>query len=372
MASTPTRLYRQALEHTGWRQDSAQASAMNHLQALHDQLTAPEKNRLPAFLQRFVQRFFPRFFRHGQAAGSAKGIYLWGGVGRGKTWLMDLFYQSLPEQGKTRLHFQHFMQHIHRQLRMHDGAVDPLAKIARHMAQQTPVICLDEFFVTDITDAMILARLLEGLFDHGATLVTTTNVPPDDLYREGLQRSRFLPAIDLLKQHTHVIHVDGATDYRLTAQEQTRRYYSPLNEKARQQLRRTFDQLVSHSQAVTDAPLMLINRPIPCLGSAPGVAGWFSFAALCAGPRSPADYIELASLFPTLLLEGLPQLDESRDDQARRFISLVDELYDRHRLLILSAQVPIDQLYTGNRLRFEFQRTASRLHEMQSPAYEIR
>ncbi|WP_263078304.1 cell division protein ZapE [Endozoicomonas sp. Mp262] len=361
MPEKPETRYQQELAHNGFSDDPAQALAIRHLQALYDQLVTPKASPL----KKAFQLWFPK------KETPLKGLYLWGGVGRGKTWLMDLFYESLPFEHKTRMHFHHFMKYVHEELRSLAGVQNPLQQIASGMAKKSVIICFDEFFVSDITDAMILAGLLEALFKKGVILVTTSNVAPDNLYKDGLQRVRFLPAIDLLNTHTTVLNIDGGTDYRLRILEQATTYYTPLNQNAQAHLAATFDSLVSGTRYVETSPITLLNRPIHCVKRHEGI-GWFLFEALCDGPRSQNDYMELACLFHTVLLEGLPELDESKDDQARRFISLVDEFYDRNVTLILSAYSPINEIYTGSRLAFEFQRTASRLHEMQSKEFLAR
>ena len=358
---TPETRYQQGLNNDGFAPDPAQAEAVRHLQALYENLSSHRASyNLPLF-KWFTTNNKP-----------LQGLYLWGGVGRGKTWLMDLFYDCLPFDTKIRMHFHHFMKHIHEELNSLSGQKDPLKHIAKRLASKAKVICFDEFFVSDITDAMILGGLLEQLFKNGVTLVATSNVVPDELYKDGLQRARFLPAIELLNKHTAVINVDGGTDYRLRILQQAKTYYCPLDESAHKQLLQTFHQLSPDPAHIQEnASITIEGRTIDYISRSDGV-GYFSFGALCDGPRSQNDYIELACLFHTILLEGLPQLRETEDDQARRFISLVDEFYDRNVSLIISAAVPIPDIYTGSRLAFEFQRTASRLHEMQSEDYLAR
>ncbi|GAA5523954.1 cell division protein ZapE [Microbulbifer aestuariivivens] len=300
------------------------------------------------------------------------GLYFWGGVGRGKTYLMDAFYESLPFEQKYRTHFHRFMREVHRELKSLAGEKNPLQLVAERIARKTRVLCFDEFFVSDITDAMILATLLDGLFQRGVTLVATSNIVPEGLYRDGLQRARFLPAIELLKRHTKVVNVDGGVDYRLRALEKAELYHSPLDEAAGRSLERSFSALTVEGAEVRErVGLEIEGRTITAVREADDVA-WFEFSELCDGPRSQNDYIELAREYHTVLLANVPQFDERMDSQARRFINLVDEFYDRCVKLIISAQVPAEELYRARHLSFEFQRTVSRLLEMQSREYLAR
>ncbi len=296
-----------------------------------------------------------------------RGLYFWGGVGRGKTFLMDLFYEELPIKQKKRLHFHRFMREVHRKLNDFQGESNPLKKVAASFAGQARVICFDEFFVSDITDAMLLAGLLDEMFKLGVTLVATSNVEPDHLYENGLQRRKFLPAIELLNTHTLVHNMDGGLDYRLRALESAEIYHFPLDDAAETGLQAAF-RSISPDEGRAAVVLPIEGRDIATRRCGDGVA-WFEFAALCDGPRSQNDYIELARLFQTVLIGNVPRFGEQKEDQARRFISLVDEFYDRSVKLILSAESPILELYHGRRLAFEFQRTESRLQEMQSKEY---
>ena len=298
-----------------------------------------------------------------------KGIYLWGGVGRGKTWLMDMFYDCLPGERKQRTHFHRFMQDVHRQLAARQGEAAPLEKIAAAISRRVRVLCFDEFFVEDIGDAMILAGLLRALFARRVCLVATSNCHPDRLYADGLQRQRFLPAIAMLHAHTEVLELGGGTDYRLRRLRRARLYHSPLGPEADAALQRLFKQLAGDPARISrDCTVDILGRPLPARYCADDMA-WFDFAALCAGPRSAFDYVELARLYHSIILSDTPALDDSTADQVRRLISLVDTLYDRRVKLILSAAVPLSRLYQGRRLAFEFQRTQSRLLEMQSQSY---
>ena len=334
--------------------DPAQQGAVAALQQVYEALlAAPPKKRLGKLRWPPVQ-----------------GLYLWGGVGRGKTWLMDAFYESLPFTRKYRTHFHRFMQEVHERRRKYQQRQDPLGLIAAEFAQQARVLCFDEFFVSDIADAMILGRLTEGLFEHGVTLVATSNTPPDDLYKDGLQRQNFLPAIVRLKQHCAVLKVDGGVDYRLRVLEQAEIYHSPLDAAAERNLADYFRRIAPDA-GQADGKLSLHGRKIAARRLGEGVA-WFDFDALCKGPRGAADYTELARLYHTVLLSQVPQLTAALENEARRFVTLVDEFYDHAVKLILSAAVPLERLYAGELLRFEFQRTQSRLTEMRSHDYLAR
>jgi cell division protein ZapE len=298
---------------------------------------------------------------------AVKGLYLWGGVGRGKTFLMDLFFDALDVEAKSRIHFHRMMRDVHVRMKALGNVEDPLEAVADDIARDTRVLCFDEFFVSDIGDAMILGRLLAGLFERGVTLVATSNAHPDDLYKDGLQRQRFVPAIDLLRKYTDVVEMDGGVDYRLRMLQQAGTYITPDDDAARQRLRQFFEESAS-SQIRSDAALDVNGREIRARLCAKGIA-WFDFRELCEGPRSQNDYIELARWYPTVIVSGVPVMDRHHNDPARRFIALVDEFYDRRVKLMLAAAAPVDSLYTGDKLEFEFERTASRLIEMQSTDY---
>jgi len=292
---------------------------------------------------------------------------MWGGVGRGKTYLMDTFYGCLPFAEKRRLHFHRFMGEVHRALKAMGEGRDPLPRIAQSWAKDCRVLCFDEFFVSDIADAMILSGLLQALFREGVSLVATSNIPPQELYRDGLQRARFLPAIELLERHTRVLNVDGGTDYRLRFMEQAEIYHHPLDEAADRVLEDDFRHIAPEA-GEEGASLTVEGRSIPTRRLADS-AVWFEFEALCDGPRSQADYMEIARQFHTVVISNVPVFDRRREDQARRFISLVDEFYDRGVKLVISAEAAPEDLYRGKRLAFEFERTTSRLVEMQSHDY---
>lgn len=363
---TPLERYQADLLKPGFVRDAAQQMAIEHLQRLYEELCAAEQHAT----KRPVLSAAIDKFRRRKNIEPIRGLYFWGGVGRGKTYLMDAFFEALPTQRKMRAHFHRFMQRVHRDLKQMAGEKNPLQLIAQRIAEQTRIICFDEFFVSDIADAMILGTLFESLFAHGVTLVATSNIEPDGLYKDGLQRARFLPAIALLKKHTLVLNVDGGTDYRLRTLEKAELYHCPLDEAADIGLARSFDALAPEP-GCAGKELEIEGRIIRARCAADDVA-WFDFSELCDGPRSQNDYIELAREYHAVLIGNIPQLDTSREDQARRFINLVDEFYDRNVKLVLAAMVPLDQLYSGQRLRFEFQRTQSRLLEMQSHEYLAR
>ncbi len=295
-----------------------------------------------------------------------KGLYCWGGVGRGKTYLMDLFFDTLPFAQKQRLHFHRFMYWLHNELRQRKGEADPVRQVIAELAQTTRVLCFDEFFVSDIGDAMLLAATLDAMFDNGITLVTTSNIPPSDLYRNGLQRDNFLPAIALIQQHCAVLEVDGGVDYRLRELQQHGVFLTPANDHSEQILSDHFRRLCGSEHFST--PLVIHDRAIHTRHWGEGIA-WFDFSALCMGPRSQADYIELSKSFHTVLISQIPQLNASLDDAARRFIALVDEFYERHVKLIVSCDVSLDAIYVGEQLAFPYARTRSRLQEMQTESY---
>ncbi len=363
---TPWQRYQADLQRPDFSYDPAQENAVKHLQALYDELLTEEKGDGPSSP---LGRLFGRF-RRSDPRPPVRGLYLWGGVGRGKTYLVDTFFEALPFAEKRRMHFHRFMQMAHEQLKNLRDTQNPLQLIGERFAAETRVLCFDEFFVTDIADAMILSGLLQALFDNGVTLVATSNIEPDGLYRDGLQRERFLPAIALIKQHTQVLNVDSGTDYRLRYLEQAKVYHSPLSVEVERLLEEQFDH-VAGEHGERDTALEIEGRPIRVRRLSEGVA-WFDFTALCDGPRSQADYIEIARLFHTVFVSDLPELTSDLDDQTRRFIALVDEFYDRGVNLICSAERPAEALYSGKRLAFAFERTVSRLQEMQSKDYLAR
>lgn len=355
----PGRAWAEGVRAGRWQDDPAQREALRELDRIHLALHPHLGNRPWDRIRRWLR-----------PPPLPRGLYLWGGVGRGKTFLMDLFFEHLPGQAKRRLHFHRFMAEVHGRLRVLGEVRDPLARVAADLAGQCRVLCLDEFFVSDIGDAMILGRLLERLFAEGVVLVTTSNTVPDQLYRDGLQRARFLPAIDLLHRHCVVHCMDRGVDYRLRALTRAPVYLCPLNGATEAALQRCYEALTCDT--VHEPGELVVNgRSIPTVDHCEGVA-WFEFRALCEGPRSVADYIEIARDYHTVLLAHVPVLDARRENEARRFIHLVDALYDHKVNLILSAEVPLDALYRGERLGPEFERTRSRLIEMQTEDYLAR
>lgn len=361
--STPLERYQRDLASPGFVRDPAQENAVRHLQRLHDELIARAPGR---------DGLLSRLFGGKKGGEPVKGLYFWGGVGRGKTYLMDNFYESLPFERKMRAHFHRFMRRVHQELTALKGEKNPLEKVADRIADEARVICFDEFFVSDITDAMILGTLFEHLFSRGVSLVATSNIVPDGLYKDGLQRQRFLPAIALINRHCEVVNVDGGIDYRLRALEKAEIYHWPLDGGAEQALASAFHSLVPAAEEVCEAvDIQVEGRPIPCRFVGEDVV-WFAFKALCDGPRSQNDYIEIAREFHAVLVSDVPVMTAAMEDQARRFINMVDEFYDRGVKLILSAEAGLEAIYAGSRLAFEFERTRSRLLEMQSHEYLAR
>ncbi|MEO6366096.1 MAG: cell division protein ZapE [Luteimonas sp.] len=352
----PSTRYAAGVARGDWQDDTAQHAALHALDGIHAALLQPPpRNGLLGAL-----------FGKDQPP-AAQGLYLWGGVGRGKTFLVDLFFEGLPIGEKRRTHFHRFMRDVHQQLRVHSGERDPLATIASQWGRQWRVLVLDEFFVSDIGDAMLLGRLLEKLFAEGVTLVTSSNTPPRELYKDGLQHARFEPAIALIEKHCAVVHLDSPTDYRLRALTRSPVYRVPLDGQSDAWLHSRWREL-GGDDAHRDGSIELEGRKIATRARCKGMA-WFDFAGLCEGPRGSADYIEIAQEFHTVLLGGIPAMDAQHDDAARRFVTLVDELYDRHVNLVCTAAAAPPALYTGDRLRDAFARTASRLIEMQSSEY---
>jgi cell division protein ZapE len=351
---SPKQRYQMQLESGVLTPDLAQAQAVDMLDELYGRILAnvnAKKSLLP--WRRKVQ--------------PEMGLYFWGGVGRGKTHLLDLFADSFEKGVVLRVHFHRFMYRVHTDLRRLQGHKNPLKSVAREIADEARVLCFDEFFVTDIGDAMILAGLMEALFELGITLVATSNIVPERLYEDGLQRQRFLPAIALLERRTKVFNLDSGVDYRLRTLQKLPLYHCPHDQVAEVALRDMFNSLAPLAPELS-TQIAVNGRKIPVLALADDVV-WFSFNALCDGPRSQNDYIELARIYHTVLISGVPVFDGRNDDQARRFINLVDEFYDRGVKLVLSADAGLLELYKGTRLEFVFERTYSRLQEMQSEDY---
>lgn len=352
----PSDRYAAGIARGDWQDDPAQHAALRELDRIHAALlTAPTRQGLLATL--FGQ----------DAPPPTPGLYLWGGVGRGKTFLIDLFFAGLSNPQRRRTHFHRFMREVHERLRVHAGERDPLVAIAREWRQQLRALVLDEFFVSDIGDAMLLGRLLERLFAEGVVLVTSSNSAPAALYKDGLQRARFAPAIALIEQHCAVLHLDSATDYRLRALTRSPVYRAPLDDASEAWLQTRWHEL-GGGDAHRNGSIAVDGRKIAARARSPGMV-WFDFAALCEGPRGATDYIEIASEFHTVLLGNVPALGVQGDDAARRFVTLIDELYDRHVNLICTAAAEPAALYRGQRLRTAFERASSRLIEMRSAQY---
>ncbi|EGA69920.1 hypothetical protein VISI1226_07522 [Vibrio sinaloensis DSM 21326] len=359
---TPLDSYKNDINQHGFQQDEAQLHAVTALDTLYHQFvqyinTPVEK----------VSGWKSWFGKKPQPPVAPKGLYFWGGVGRGKTYLMDTFFEALPSEKKMRVHFHRFMYRVHDELNALGEVNDPLEIVADKFKAEAEIICFDEFFVSDITDAMILGTLFQALFQRGVVLVATSNIPPEDLYRNGLQRARFLPAIKLIQENCIVLNVDSGIDYRLRTLEQAEIYHYPLDEQADQNLHRYFEQLVGE-QRRGEQVIDINHRHIDVVETSEGVLH-ASFAQLCQTARSQNDYIELSRLYHTVLLADVRQMDRTIDDAARRFIALVDEFYERNVKLIISAEVALEELYTSGQLEFEFKRCQSRLIEMQSHDY---
>ena len=361
---TPAALYRRSIDLGEVMPDAAQAAVIDLLDQLFERAM---KRQTPS--SGLVKDVLGKWFglSSSAVAGSVRGLYIWGGVGRGKTMMMDMFCSALPAERRQRMHFHRFMRRVHDALGRHSGQANPLLKVADEIAADGDILCFDEFFVSDIGDAMILGEVMTALFQRGVSLIATSNVEPVNLYKNGLQRSRFLPAIDQIYAHCDIHEIDSGQDFRLRTLQQAKLYHHPLGDKAQQSLLAGFSALAAELEK-DNVKLRIENRMIEAVKVAGDVA-WFDFPSICEGPRSQNDYIELATLFTTVLVSNIPLLDASREDAARRFISLVDEFYERRVKLIVSADQPITTLYQGQRLTFEFERTQSRLLEMQSEAY---
>ena len=349
-------LYEQQVAQRHLQADAAQLAALARLEQLRERLlsTGTPARWLSAITGRSV---WPQ----------VRGLYLWGSVGRGKTWLMDLFFASVPFTQKRRRHFHRFMYEVHQRLGQTKRQRAPLERIAADIARDTRLLCFDELYVADIADAMILGGLFAGLLRRGVTLVATSNVPPGDLYKDGLQRQRFLPAIALLERHLDVLQLAGSTDYRLRELRQAGVYLPSDDPATAGRLAALFERLADHGKR-SAGHIEIQGRPIAVVRASAAVV-WFEFAALCAGPRSQDDYIEIAREYQSVIVADVPVFDELREDEARRFIALVDELYDRNVNIVVSAAAAPTALYQGEKLRFEFERAASRLIEMQTEQY---
>ncbi len=347
-------LYEATLKERGFNSDAAQLRAVDALERCEAEWVAYKSRRRNAITKLIIRPPIPR------------GVYMWGGVGRGKSFLMDCFFQAVPLQRKTRLHFHEFMREVHRELQDLKGMADPLDRLGARIARRFRLICFDEFHVSDVTDAMILHRLLVALFNNRVSVITTSNFHPDDLYPDGLHRERILPAIELLKEKLEVVNVDAGTDYRQQSLAEIEMLHCPLGPDAEVAMERAFNKL---TEARDESPVMNIeHREIRAVRRAGGVV-WFDFRTLCGGPRSQNDYLEIAARFHTVLLSNVPQMPPRLASEARRFTWLVDVLYDRRVKLLMSCEVPPEQLYTEGPLAHEFPRTVSRLHEMQSAEF---
>lgn len=352
--SSPAERYAEALASGQFMADEAQAQAVQELDRVWKELL----NRYKA-----SKKAFRRFRRQT----SPKGVYMWGGVGRGKTWLMDQFYESVPFRRKTRMHFHHFMQHVHKELNKLSGQRNPLEIVADQIYKDAVVICFDEFFVSNVTDAMILSDLFQKLFVRGVTLIATSNIAPDGLYKNGIHRDRFLPTIEMVKKNCTVLNVDAGVDYRLRVLKQAQLFKSPLSNEVQSWMAERFSAL-THTQAHSQEPIVINNRVVETLGHTEDVL-WCEFSELCFKPRSPADFIEIANIYNTVLVSNVPHLTDFLSEGTRRFIYLVDEFYDRGVKLLLTSQDSIIDIYQGEKLAFEIERTRSRLLEMQSDEY---
>jgi cell division protein ZapE len=354
----PSEKYDEFMRQSGYLIDASQRHSLYLLDSLYEKLSK-NGNAADSFLQKIRLKIFKNKNQH-------PGLYLWGGVGRGKTFLMDLFFEVLPLHNKKRYHFHHFMQKIHAEIAHAEKGADPIREIGEKLSEQIEVLCLDEFVINDIADAMLIGRLLETLFEQGVTLVTTSNSPPEQLYKDGLQRENFLPAIDLLTQHCQVCNLDGGQDYRRLGLKQTELYKVPNDESALLALHHYVEKHVLNRH---EKNMLTINgRGIKTEMYAEDLV-WFNFTELCKTKRSRFDYLEIAREFSIVIVSGIEAMNDGADDVARRFVSLIDVLYDHRVKLICTAEVAVHELYQQQFLAFEFQRTVSRLLEMQSSDY---
>ena len=348
--------YHQELKARGYHSDPAQLAAIERLQRCEDEWIAYKEIRNSSLKKKFFKPALPR------------GIYLWGGVGRGKSFLMDCFYAASPLEKKIRIHFHEFMREVHRELHELSGLADPLDELSIRIAKRYRSICFDEFHINDIADAMILYRLLSALFKDRVQFVMTSNYRPDQLYPNGLHRDRLIPAIKLLESQLDVLNVDAGNDYRRLQMAQVEAYLTPLNQQTSDSLEQIFDTLIGKQTEVSDPILRIESRELKPLHMGDGVV-WFDFKTLCCGPRSQNDYLEIAIQFHTVILSGVPYMPPRMTNEARRFIWLIDVLYDHKIKLIISAELPAVDLYTEGQITGEFARTVSRLIEMQSRDY---
>lgn len=358
MADTPLSRYQTDLLSPEFEADASQKVAVENLQRLYDELLAQEPKKKSWLNKLGIAQDSIR---------PVQGLYFWGGVGRGKTYLVDTFFECLPFERKLRMHFHRFMHRVHLERKELREQPDPLVIIGKQLASEARVLCFDEFVVNDVADAVILVKLMRVLFDEGVSLVATSNVEPKNLYLGGLQRDLFLPAIDMINEYTDIVNIDSGIDYRLRFLDKAKIYFNPLDDEAAEGMQYNFDHLAPEP-GLANATIEIEGRELTSVRRADGVI-WFDFDELCDGPRSQNDYIELAVCFHSILLSKVPTMGRLQEDQARRFINLVDVLYDHSVKLIISAEVPVSELYTGTRVAFEFKRTMSRLQEMQSHDY---
>ena len=351
---TPLQYYQQAISSGHFVEDKVQEKAVILLDKIWYDLVDQDKQK-KSFFSFFKKKVTP------------KGIYMWGGVGRGKTWLMDTFFDSLPIKEKMRMHFHHFMQYVHKELNRLSGQQNPLDEVAKIILSKTTVICFDEFFVTNVTDAMILSDLFQKLFTQGITLIATSNIEPSSLYKDGIHRDRFLPTIGLLEKNCTILNVDAGIDYRLRILKQAELFKFPLSIETTKWLEQRFE-VLTIGQKIDQEPIVINHRNINVVKKTNDIL-WCSFNSLCREPRSPSDFIEIANKYTTVLVSDIPHLNDQINDITRRFIYLVDEFYDRKVKLIITSENTILDLYQGKRLAFEIQRTQSRLLEMQSDEY---
>lgn len=364
---SPVVCYQQDLKQEGFSSDPAQELAVNHIQRLFDELIVSEKDS-PSKNQSFFKKFFQTEDQN--SIKSIQGLYFWGGVGRGKTYIMDTFYNCLPFPNKSRIHFHSFMRGVHQELQTLKNVENPLDVVADRYAGNARIICFDEFHVSDITDAMLLGNLFRALFDRNVILFATSNEHPDELYSDGLQRDRFLPAIELIKKHTEIVNVDSGIDYRFRVLEKAEIYHSPLDDDAYKSLSESFSR-ISPEEGIFDEAVEVEGREIKTIKHADSIV-WFDFLSICDGPRGAADYIEIARIFQTVLVSNVPVMGSDQDDHAKRFMTMIDEFYDRNVKLIISAETKPVDLYTGVRLSKGFKRTISRLQEMGAKEYLAR
>ena len=359
---TPLERYQADLQREGFEHDPKQEAVVRELQRVYEELRPKQQEDRGGLFKHL------RFTSRTRSTEPVRGLYLWGGVGRGKTHLVNEFYKSLSFPEKLRVHFHLFMQDLHGELKKLPNTPDPVPLVAESLSMRVRVLCLDEFHVNDITDAMLLGRLLTALFERGVTLVTTSNIHPDDLYRDGLQRERFIPAIELIKENARVLCLDGDEDYRLRYLEHAEIYHFPLDAEADGSLLKSFHGLRPEG-VVEGGEIEIEDRPIPAVRYADGIA-WFDFKAVCEEAKGTIDYIEIARCFHTLFLANIPKMGDGDKDKAARFIRLVDVLYDHNVNLVASADAPPDGIYTSDSpLAFDFTRTQSRLEEMRSHDY---